>query len=86
MVSAAIDEIQQIPLIHEIYVHERHLLNTIDGEWFEILHHFPWQDYRQFGANYYNGDDRSSKRGNASFQAYLDKTLISYQLLIRHLH
>jgi hypothetical protein len=32
------------------------------------------------------GDDRLSKRGNASFQAYLDKTLISYQLLIRHLH
>ena len=32
------------------------------------------------------GDDRLSKRGNASFQAYLDKTMISYHLLIRHLH
>jgi hypothetical protein len=31
-------------------------------------------------------DDRLSKRGNASFQAYLDKTMISYPLLIRHLH
>jgi len=30
------------------------------------------------------GDDRLSKRGNASFQAYLDKTMISYHLLIRH--
>jgi len=32
------------------------------------------------------GDDRLSKRGNESFQAYLDKTMISYHLLIRHLH
>jgi hypothetical protein len=32
------------------------------------------------------GDERPSKRGNASFQAYLDKTMISYHLLIRHLH
>ena len=32
------------------------------------------------------GDDRLSKRGNASFQAYLDKTMISYHLLIRLLH
>ena len=32
------------------------------------------------------GDARLSKRGNESFQASLDKTLISYHLLIRHLH
>lgn len=32
------------------------------------------------------GDDRLSKRGNASFQAYLDKTLIAYHLLLRHLY
>ena len=31
------------------------------------------------------GDDRLSKRGNESFQAYLDKTMIAYHLLIRHL-
>ena len=31
------------------------------------------------------GDDRLSKRGNESFQAYLDKTIIAYHLLIRHL-
>ena len=30
------------------------------------------------------GDDRLSKRGNESFQAYLDKTMIAYHLLIRH--
>ena len=54
MLSPTIDDIQQVPLIHEIHLDERHLLNTLDGEWFEILHHFPWQDYRQFGADYYN--------------------------------
>jgi hypothetical protein len=32
------------------------------------------------------GDDRLTKRGTESFQAYLDKTLISYHLLLRHLH
>jgi len=29
------------------------------------------------------GDDRLNKRGNSSFQAYLDKTLLAYQILIR---
>ena len=32
------------------------------------------------------GDDRLSKRGNESFQAYLDKTMIAYHILIRHTH
>ncbi len=32
------------------------------------------------------GDAYLSKRGNESFQAYLDKTVIAYQLLIRYLH
>jgi len=30
-------------------------------------------------------DERLSKRGNASFQAYLDKSLIAYHLLLKHL-
>ena len=30
------------------------------------------------------GDDRLSKRGNASFQAYLDKTMIAFHILLRH--
>jgi len=32
------------------------------------------------------GDAHLTKRGNQSFQAYLDKTMISYHLLLRHLH
>lgn len=31
-------------------------------------------------------DDRLSKRGNESFQGYLDKTMIAYHLLLRQLH
>jgi len=30
-------------------------------------------------------DERLAKRGNASFQAYLDKSLIAYHLLLKHL-
>lgn len=30
------------------------------------------------------GDDRLSKRGNASFQAYLDKTLLAFHMLLRN--
>ena len=29
-------------------------------------------------------DDRLRKRGNASFQAYLDKTMIAFHILIRN--
>ena len=31
-------------------------------------------------------DERLTKRGNASFQAYLDKSLIAYHLLLKHLN
>jgi hypothetical protein len=29
------------------------------------------------------GDDRLTKRGNDSFQAYLDKTMIAFHVLLR---
>jgi hypothetical protein len=29
------------------------------------------------------GDDRLKKRGNASFQAYLDKTMAAFHILLR---
>lgn len=54
MLSLGIAEGHQIPLIHEVHSDDEHLLNTIDGEWFEILYHFRWEDYRQFAADYYN--------------------------------
>jgi len=54
MLSLGIEESQQIPLIHTVFSDDDYLLNTIDGEWFEVLHHFPWEAYRPFAAAYYN--------------------------------
>ncbi|MCP3867190.1 MAG: hypothetical protein GY703_03665 [Gammaproteobacteria bacterium] len=54
MLSPRLLEGQQIPLIHEVHSEDKHLLNTIDGEWFEILCYFPWEDYRVYAADYYN--------------------------------
>ncbi len=54
MLSLRIEEGQQIPLIHEFHSDDGYLLNTIDGEWFEILYCFAWEDYRPFAADYYN--------------------------------
>ncbi len=54
MLSPRLFDGHQIPLIHEVHSDDEHLLNTIDGEWFEILYHFRWEAYRQFAADYYN--------------------------------
>ena len=47
-------ESQQLPLIHEVHTDDTRLLNTLDGEWFEILYRFPWENYRQHAAAYYD--------------------------------
>jgi hypothetical protein len=54
MLSLHIAQGQQIPLIHEVHADDRYLLNTIEGEWFEILSVFPWQRYREAAAAYYD--------------------------------
>ena len=53
MLSLPIAEGHQAPLIHEVHADDQHLLNTLDGEWFAILHRFPWVDYRAHAAAYY---------------------------------
>lgn len=53
MLSLGVAEGQQLPLIHEVHADDQHLLNTLEGEWFEILHTFPWQEYRSPAAAYY---------------------------------
>ena len=42
MLSPRVVEGHQIPLIHEVHADDQCLLNTLEGEWFEILHDFPW--------------------------------------------
>lgn len=54
MLSPQLTEGHQAPLIHEVHADDQYLLNTLDGEWFEILHHFPWLDYREHAAAYYD--------------------------------
>jgi hypothetical protein len=54
MLSPRVSEDQQIPLIHEVHADDQYLLNTLEGEWFEILHHFRWEDYRSHAAAYYD--------------------------------
>jgi hypothetical protein len=54
MLSPCVEESHQASLIHTVFSDDEHLLNTIDGEWFEILYNFSWEYYRQFAADYYN--------------------------------
>ena len=54
MLSLRVAEGHQIPLIHEVHADDQCLLNTLEGEWFEILHDFPWEDYRPHAAAYYD--------------------------------
>jgi len=53
MLSLSVAEGHQLPLIHEVQADDQYLLNTLEGEWFEILYAFPWQDYRSHAAAYY---------------------------------
>lgn len=44
----------QIPLIQIIETDDRILLNSPDTEWYRILYDFPWFDYRDTAAEYYD--------------------------------
>jgi len=52
--SPAVPVIEQIPLIHTINEDDLILLNSPEGEWFRMLNSFPWQDYRELAAHYYD--------------------------------
>lgn len=47
------DHLAQIPLIEFVYDDDLLLLKDENSEWFKILHDFPWQDYKDVGALYY---------------------------------
>ncbi len=46
--------LEQIPLIHEIHQDDQLLENSPENEWYRVLKYFPWMDYRELGADYYN--------------------------------
>ncbi|GAH16349.1 unnamed protein product, partial [marine sediment metagenome] len=54
MLNALSTDFVQIPLIHIVDKDDIILLESPDAEWFNILYHFPWQEYRSFGAEYYD--------------------------------
>ena len=53
MLSSRVSKGHQIPLIHEVHVNDQYLLNTLEGEWFEILHNFACEDHRHHATAYY---------------------------------
>lgn len=54
MISPRIVEGYQVPLFHHVHEDDEYLLNTIAGEWFQILYSFPWKEYRKPAAAYYD--------------------------------
>ena len=54
MLSALQYDYQQIPLIHVVHSDDLVLFNAPDSAWFEVLYYFSWQDYRNYGAQYYD--------------------------------
>ena len=54
MVNYASGVSRQIPLIHIVDEDDQLLVNSSDAEWYRILHCFPWEDYREMAARYYN--------------------------------
>lgn len=55
-------ESKQIPLIHIVHEDDIVLLNTPEADWFRVLYYFPWEKYRIFGAEYYDGLYEFNKR------------------------
>ena len=45
---------EQIPLIHVVDEDDQILLDSPDIHWYKILYFFPWMDYREIGAEYYD--------------------------------
>ena len=44
----------QLPLIHVVNEDDELLSNNCDAQWYSILKNFPWENYRELGASYYN--------------------------------
>lgn len=54
MLSFLQSDRQQLPLFHIVDEDELILLNSPDAEWYKILLHLPWHDYRPIAAEYYD--------------------------------
>jgi len=54
MLNATSAALKQIPLIHIVDEDDQVLLNSPDNAWFKILHYFPWEEYCESAALYYD--------------------------------
>ena len=45
---------ESVPLIQIVDEDDRPLLNSSDAGWYKILYHFPWVDYQEVAAQYYD--------------------------------
>ncbi len=57
-----IESKQKQLLIQIVHKDNKVLINTPDAEWFRALYYFPWEQYRKFGAEYYDVLDEFNKR------------------------
>jgi hypothetical protein len=44
----------QLPIIQIVNKDDQLLSNNCDARWYSILKNFPWEDYRELSALYYN--------------------------------
>lgn len=54
IVKSPSEKQQQIPLIQIINQDDQILLDSPNAEWFKILYDFPWYEYREVAAKYYD--------------------------------
>lgn len=62
MISLLPQEDKQIPLFRISYEEDEQLLNNPECEWYKILYRFPWKEYRNYGALYYEALYEFSKK------------------------
>ncbi len=73
MLTTLISDSLQIPLIHTVDEDDIILLNSPDAEWFRVLYHLPYQEYRTFGAEYYDALYEFNKREKQKKQERTNK-------------
>ncbi len=54
MINATSAALKQIPLIHIVDEDDQVLLNSPNNDWFKIIYYFPWEEYCESAALYYD--------------------------------
>ncbi len=54
MLPLLLNDAKQIPLFQISHQDDKYLLDNPNAEWFSILYKFPWENYREYAALYYD--------------------------------